>query len=386
MHNFKTTKKTIQIPYILALLFLTSVFSPLVAQHTVSSIKIEPNNVHRYTTELVVADLQIPWGMAFLPDGSILITELFGEMILFKDGIKTSIEGLPEIRQSGQGGLMDIELHPKYKETGWIYFAFGSPEGEGNGANTAIMRAKLKNNKFVEKELIYKATPNTNSPLHWGSRIEFDNNGYLYFAIGDRFKRDHNPQDIKRDGGKIYRIHDNGDIPDDNPFVNIKDAKKAVYSYGHRNQQGMAKHPETGKIWIHEHGPKGGDEINIIKKGKNYGWPKTTYGVNYSGTEITKHRSLPGIEDPVFHWTPSIAPSGMAFITSDKYPEWKGDLLVGSLKFQYLELLKLDKHKVTKREKLFEMIGRVRNVRQGPDGYIYIAVERKGIFRIIPKK
>ncbi|MDO6760411.1 PQQ-dependent sugar dehydrogenase [Tamlana sp. 2_MG-2023] len=340
---------------------------------------------YNYKTELVVPDLDIPWGMAFLPDGSILITEKSGELILFKDGNKHTISGLPDVYVRGQGGLLDIALHPNYEETGWIYFTYASAEGEDKGGNTAIMRARLDQTALVDNELLYKAEPNTRSGNHWGSRITFDNNGYLYFSIGDRYSRDVNPQDITRDCGKIYRLHDDGSIPKDNPFVDTKNAKKAIFSYGHRNPQGLIKNPNTGKIWAHEHGPQGGDEINIIEIGKNYGWPVISYGVNYGGTTLTELTHKEGMEQPFFYWTPSIAPSGMAYVTSDKYPEWQNNLLVGALKFQYLEHLIIKNNKVVKREKLFENIGRLRNVVQAPDGYIYIAVEGKGIYKIVAK-
>ncbi len=370
--------------YSLLIIFLLSFcFQASVAQESMKSYAADNIN---YTTEVVVPDMLIPWGMAFLPDGTMLITEKTGELIHFKDGIKNIVEGLPEIYVRGQGGLMDLELHPDYERNGWIYISYGSAEGGGEGGNTAIMRAKLKNNKLVEQELLYKAVPNTKRGAHWGSRIEFDNDGYLYFSIGDRYNRDVNPQSIELDGGKIYRIHDDGSIPKDNPFYGEKGAKKAIYSYGHRNPQSLVKHPETGLIWETEHGPKGGDEINIIQKGKNYGWPKASYGINYNGTIFTEDKTLPGVEEPLFYWIPSIAPSGMTFITSDIYPEWKGNLLVGSLVFHYLERLELKDNKVVKRERLFEGIGRMRNVRQGPDGYIYMGVEGVGIVKIIPKK
>ena len=385
MHNFKLLK-SILMKRLMYLFIIISVSFSACAQQTESYITAEAPEIINYTTEVVVPNLDIPWGMVFLPDKSMLITEKSGELIHFKNGKKTSIEGLPEIYVRGQGGLMDIELHPDYNENGWIYFSYASQEGEGEGGNTAIMRAKLKDNKLVENQLLYKASPNTKQGRHFGSRLEFDNEGYLYFSIGERGKRDVNPQDITRDCGKIYRIHDDGQIPDDNPFINSPNAKKAIYSYGHRNPQGMIKHPKTGKIWIHEHGPKGGDEINIIQKGKNFGWPIISHGINYSGTKFTDHTSLPGMEQPLFYWVPSIAPSGMTFITSDIYPEWKGNLLVGSLKFRYLERLELKNDKVVKREKLFEGMGRVRNVKQGPDGYIYVAMEGVGIVKINPKK
>jgi len=339
-----------------------------------------------YTHEVVVPDLSIPWGFVFLPDGSMLITEKQGELIHFKNDVKTLIGGLPTIKAQGQGGLLDIKLHPNFATNGWIYISYASPDGEGNGANTAIMRFKLQNNTAVDKQLLYKATPNTTRGQHFGSRIEFDNDGYLYFSIGDRGNRDVNPQNIELDGGKIYRLHDDGRIPEDNPLVGLPEAKKAIYSFGHRNPQGMAKHPQTGKIWTHEHGPKGGDEINIITAGKNYGWPAISYGINYNGTSFTEHTSLPGMEQPLHYWVPSIAPSGMAFVTSDIYPSWKGNLLIGSLKFQYLDRCILSDNKVIKEEKLLEDLGRVRTVNQGPDGYIYVGVENVGIVKIIPKK
>lgn len=336
------------------------------------------------TAELVVENLNIPWGLVFLPDGSMLISEKSGTLLQVKDGQRTEISGLPTIEAMGQGGFLDLELHPDYANNGWLYFTYTSPEGEGSGGNTALMRAKLSGTQLTDQELLYKAGPNTTRGQHFGSRIEFDRDGYLYFTVGDRGDRDVNPQDITRDGGKVYRLNDDGSVPSDNPFVNEAGAKTAIYSYGHRNPQGLALHPETGVLWNHEHGPRGGDELNIIQKGKNYGWPVITYGINYSGTTITDETERPGMEQPEHYWVPSIAPSGMVFISSDKYPGMKGDLLVGSLAFQYLEHLVMDGNKVSKRIKLMEDMGRVRNVRQGPDGYIYVAVEGKGIYRLEP--
>lgn len=354
-------------------------------QSKANDIEIRTNTEVKYKTEVVVSGISIPWGMVFLPDGSMLITEKSGKLIHFKDGEKTIIKNSPKVSPRGQGGLLDLELHPNYKNNGWIYISYSSPESDGKASNTAIMRAKLKGGALVQNQLLYQAKPYTTKGHHFGSRLEFDDEGYLYFSIGDRGERDINPQDITKDGGKIYRIHDDGSIPNSNPFISNSKAKKAIYSYGHRNPQGLVKHPTTGKIINHEHGPRGGDEINIIKKGKNYGWPVITYGINYSGTSITDMTKKKGMEQPLYYWVPSIAPSGMTYVTSDKYPEWKGDLFVGSLVFQYLERLKINNNQVTKREKLFEGIGRVRNVRQGPDGYLYLAVENEGILKIIPQ-
>lgn len=347
-------------------------------------LTIELPEALKYKTTIVAGGIDIPWGMTFLPDGTILATEISGKIFSIKNGVKTEVKNVPEVYHRGQGGMLDITLHPNYKENGWIYFCYSSPDGEEKGGNTAVMRAKLKDNELVDKALLYKGSPNTTKPYHFGSRIVFDNEGYMYFAIGDRGDHFVNPQDITRDGGKIYRLHDDGRIPADNPFVNESNAKKAIWSYGHRNPQGMVKHPITGEIWTHEHGPQGGDEINIVRKGLNYGWPKITYGINYDGSIITNDKAMPGMEQPLYYWIPSIAPSGMDFVTSDIYPDWKGNLLVGSLKFQYLERLVIENNKVAKREKVFENIGRVRNVQQAPDGYIYIGVEGKGILKIVP--
>ncbi len=343
-----------------------------------------PENIP-LSAALFIDGLQIPWGMAFLPDGSMLITEKAGTLIHFKNGTKTNISNVPAVYSRGQGGLLDVVLHPDFGNNGWIYFTYGSEEGEEKGGHTALMRAKLKDNALYDNELLYKAGPNTTKGQHFGSRITFDNDGYLYFSIGERGARDVNPQDITKDGGKIYRLNDDGSIPEDNPFIGKDGAKTATYSYGHRNPQGLVTHPETGEIWDHEHGPKGGDEINIIEKGANYGWPLITYGINYSGTPITDKTEMEGMEQPIHYWVPSIAPSGMAFVTSNKYNGWKGSLLVGSLVFQYLERLTLDGTKVTSREKLLDDMGRVRDVRQGPDGLIYVSIEGKGIYKLVPR-
>ncbi|WP_431135923.1 PQQ-dependent sugar dehydrogenase [Psychroserpens mesophilus] len=339
------------------------------------------NTEHSY--EVIVKDLKNPWGFTFLPDESMLITEKEGKIIHFKNGRKTDIKNVPEVYNRGQGGLLDIVLHPDYSENGWVYFTYASSEGDNKGGHTALMRAKLKDNSLIDKQVLYKASPNTTKGQHFGSRIVFDDQGYLYFTIGERGERDVNPQDITRDGGKVYRLHDDGRIPNNNPFVNETNAKQAIYSYGHRNPQGMVIHPETREIWTHEHGPRGGDEINIIKSGKNYGWPVISYGVNYSGTSFTDLTKKEGMEQPLHYWDPSIAPSGMEFISSDKYKDWKGNLLIGSLKFQYLDNCYIKNGKVIKEERLLDGLGRVRSVNQGPDGYIYVGIENLGIVKLI---
>ncbi|MEY8253203.1 MAG: PQQ-dependent sugar dehydrogenase, partial [Colwellia sp.] len=320
--------------YVLMPFFANSISAP-----AVSSAKL----TKEFVAQLYLADTDIPWGMAWLPQGDMLITLRGGELKRLKKGklVAETISGLPEIVVGGQGGLLDIAIHPDYASNGWIYFSYAKADDKGN-KSTAIMRAKLNGKMLTEQENIYIAQAYARKGVHFGSRLAFDNQGYLYFSIGDRGQRDRNPQDITRDAGKVYRLHDDGRIPDDNPFVNDDQAKKAIYSYGHRNPQGMVKHPITGDIWTHEHGPRGGDEVNLIGRGKNYGWPKISYGINYSGTEITGLTKKKGMEQPLWYWDPSIAPSGMVFVTSEKYPQWQGNILVGSLKFGQIVMLTLE--------------------------------------------
>jgi glucose/arabinose dehydrogenase len=337
----------------------------------------------QFITETVVDGIDIPWGMDFISENEILVTEKKGTLYRVTNGEKAEVSGLPEIYKRGQGGLLDVALHPDYKNNKIIFFTAGVHIEGDEGGNTALYCGELNENSLSNIKLLYKGNPNTKKGQHWGSRIVFDNKGHLFFGIGDRGNRDANPQDLNRDGGKIYRLNLDGSIPEDNPFADQEGALKAVYSYGHRNPQGMTVHPETGEIWENEHGPKGGDEINIIQKGKNYGWPVITYGINYSGTSITDKTSMPGMEQPFYYWVPSIAPSGMAFSSSNVYKRWKGNLFVGSLKFKYLERLVIKRGKVVKREKILNDVGRVRNVKEGPDGYLYLGVEGKGILKLV---
>jgi len=346
---------------------------------------IVPSEVS-YDFEIVADDIYIPWGFDFFPDGSMIVTEKEGEIFHVKEKVKTKLSGLPEVKVKGQGGLMDVKIHPDYPQEPWIYATYAKEDpSNSDKANTRLVRFQLNENQISQLEVLYQAENYSDRGQHFGSRIEFDNDGYLYFSVGDRGYRDVNPQDISRDNGKIYRLNYDGSIPSDNPFVNEPDAKKAIYSYGHRNPQGMEKHPETGKIWVHEHGPRGGDEINIINKGDNYGWPVISYGINYNGTSFTDITEKEGMEQPFHYWVPSIAPSGMAFVRSDKYPHLDGNLLVGSLKFMYVEHLVIENNAVVKREKVLDGKGRVRSIEQGPDGYIYAGLEGIGVVRLIEK-
>ncbi|MGB0861696.1 MAG: PQQ-dependent sugar dehydrogenase [Saprospiraceae bacterium] len=353
-----------------------------------SSCKRLPPNIQSVqntgiTTEVFVDGIDIPWGIDFLPSGEMLVTNRDGNLYRVTNGKKTEIMGLPDVYTRGQGGLLDIKVHPKYTKNKWIYISY-STKASNEGGNTALMRFQLDGNQMTNKEVLFKALPDTRSGVHFGSRIVFDKNDYLFLSVGERGNWD-NAQMLSNHSGKIHRLKDDGSIPEDNPFFNEAGAIKSIYSYGHRNPQGMVIHPFTGKIWEHEHGPKGGDEVNIVEKGKNYGWPKITYGINYNGMTISKDTAMAGMEQPLIYWKPSIAPSGMAFISTNKYGEdIKGNLLVGSLKFNYLHHCIVKNGQITKEERLIENIGRVRCVKEGPDGFIYVGVEGGKVLKLLP--
>ncbi|MFY0598213.1 MAG: PQQ-dependent sugar dehydrogenase [Cyclobacteriaceae bacterium] len=343
-----------------------------------------------YRLETVVDDLEVPWGLEFLPDGDLLISERKGSLIRYSKSMgKTEINGIPPVLAVGQGGLLDIKLHPNYAENGWLYIAYSyiSVKDTSSG-NTAIIRAKLEDGALTNIEELYKGTHANNTNRHYGSRIVFDSEGFLYFSNGDKAQRDDFPQSLDNTNGKIHRLHDDGRVPADNPFVDQEGAIASIYSYGHRNPQGLAIHPFTGDIWECEHGPKGGDEINIIRKGLNYGWPIISYGINYDGTNFTEITEKEGMEQPIHYYVPSIATCGMAFVDSKIYPGWESNLLIGSLNSNYLERLELNGNKVIYQEKLLEELdSRVRNVKMGPDGYIYVSVEEPGrILKLLPSQ
>ncbi|MBD0364631.1 MAG: PQQ-dependent sugar dehydrogenase [Flavisolibacter sp.] len=328
--------------------------------------------------------LSNPWGMAWLPDGRLLVTERAGEILVFEKDKYTGqkLDGVPAVFAHGQGGLLDIQLHPNYAQNGWIYITYSKPVT--GGAVTAVTRFKLQGNQVVNKEDIFLAKPALSADFHFGSRIVFDKNGFLFVSVGERGTQP-KVQQLDNDHGKIHRIYDDGRIPDDNPFAAQQGASKSIWTYGHRNPQGMVYDGANDRIWSVEHGPKGGDELNLIQKGKNYGWPKTSYGVNYDGTTLTKDKELPGIENPVRYWVPSIAPCGMLLVTSNRYPKWKGDLLIGALAFRYVARVQLNGTGYKGEEKLLQDIGRVRHVAQSPDGYIYVLTEGPGqLIKLVP--
>lgn len=345
-----------------------------------------------FYVQTVLEGLSVPWGLAFLPDNRVLITERAGSIHIVENGRlrEQPLGNVPEVHAHGQGGLLDIALHPEYEKNGWIYITYARPDGSG-GSNTALSRMQLDGYAFTDVELLFSGEPASSRRHHFGSRIVFDDEGYVYFSIGDRGVMD-SAQDLSSHTGVVIRLHDDGSVPSDNPFVdpvNLPEGqteiRPEIYAYGSRNIQGMKLHPETREIWSHEHGPRGGDEINIIRAGRNYGWPEITHGINYNGSIITPHTAREGMEQPLLHWTPSIAPSGMAFVTGDRYPGWKNSLMVGTLAPRYLHRVALDGERVVSQEELLPGIGRVRDVRLAPDGYLYVATENPGIiYRLIP--
>lgn len=319
-----------------------------------------------------------PWGITWLSDGRMLVTERAGEILVFKDDKFTGekLTGVPEVFAEGQGGLLDITVHPDFANNPWIYIAYSKPV-EG-GATTAISRFKLDGNAVTELQELFTAKPYITANYHFGSRIVFDNDGFMFFSVGERGTQP-KVQELDNDHGKIHRLHDDGRVPSDNPFVNEKGASPSIWTYGHRNPQGMVYDKATNRLWAAEHGPKGGDELNLIEKGKNYGWPKTSYGINYDGTILTEDKELPGIENPVRYWVPSIAPCGITQVTSDNYPNWKGNILVGALAFKHIARVQLDGTAYVKEQRLLQDKGRFRDVEQSPDGFIYAVTEGPGL-------
>jgi len=324
----------------------------------------------------IASGLEHPWSLAFLPDGRLLVTERPGRLryIDTKGQVSAPLAGVPEVAAIGQGGLLDIALDPDHANNRMIYLSFAEP-GEG-GAGTAVFRARLGETNLENVEVIFRQLPKLADGAHFGSRLVFDREGRLYITTGDRHEQP-NVQRLDRGQGKIYRINPDGSIPADNPFVGRTDALPAIWSYGHRNPQGAALHPVTGKLWQTEHGARGGDELNIPLAGHNYGWPEITLGIDYSGAPIGSGKSeMPGMAQPIHHWTPSIAPSGLAFYTAERFPQWQHSLFLGALAFRMLVRLELDGERVVREERLLQDLGkRIRDVRQGPDGYLYLLTD-----------
>jgi len=338
--------------------------------------------------EKITDGLEHPWGLAFLPDGRMLVTERPGRLrIIDRDGDlePQPVPGLPSIAARGQGGLLDIALHPGFASNRLIYLSY-SASGEG-GIGTEVARGRWTGKGLEGLEVIFRMRPKSRTGRHFGSRLVFDPEGRLYVTLGDRGDRPR-AQRIDDHAGSVIRLNDDGSTPGDNPLLTREGALPRIFSYGNRNIQGAALHPVTGELWAHEHGPQGGDELNMIRPGVNYGWPVITYGVNYGiGTSIGEGTEKPGMAQPLYYWVPSIAPSGMAFYTADRIPQWQGNLLLGSLKFETLVRLELDGERVTHEERLLgNELGRIRDVRQGPDGLVYLLTDARNgaLYRLSP--
>ncbi|HLG47089.1 MAG TPA: PQQ-dependent sugar dehydrogenase [Reyranella sp.] len=330
--------------------------------------------------------LEQPWSMAFLPDGRMLITERPGRLRVFANGKleRAPLSGVPEVHVAGQAGLLDVCLHPRFAQNRVLYLSYISP-GAG-GPTATVARAELGDGALRGTTVIFEALPRRQGNANLGSRIVFDRAGLMYVSCGDRFQMEL-AQDLRDCAGKIVRLRDDGSIPPDNPFVGRPNVRPEIFSWGHRNPQGLAMHPETGRIWEVEHGPKGGDELNVLKAGANYGWPRVTYGTNYDGSIITNTRHLDGMEDALCTWVPSISPCGLSFYTGDKFPAWRGSLLTGALSAYALFRIEVDGERYRSEERLIEgRLPYIRDVRQGPDGLVYLVTHSDdgGLFRLEP--
>ncbi len=351
----------------------------------------EPKGEPQITYNTLITGYEIIWGMDFLPNGDLIFGEKRGRLYRKSNDTVTEITGFPTVLASGQGGLLDIRVHPDYATTGWIYASY-SASNPGSGGQLRLIRFRISNNQVQNIENLFSTNGSNTWFGHYGSRIVFGKDKHIYLSVGEGGSGSYggptatnkNSLDPKSDWGKIHRLTENGGIPADNPVIPGNTTVTSVYSYGHRNPQGLAAHPETGVIWSTEHGPRGGDEVNIISKGANYGWPNYSDGVNYDGRTISSGHNAPGINPPVYTWTPSIGVAGMAFITSDKFKDWKGNLLVCGLASRKLYRCVVSNNKITAEHIVPEIDGRVRNVIQAPDGSIYVSVENPG--RIIQIK
>lgn len=344
---------------------------------------VHRSTYHDYRVVTVVDGLENPWSIAFLPGGDMLVTERPGRLRIVRNGalLPTSVPGVPAVFARGQGGLLDVVPHPNFSANRLIYLSFSKPYAD-SGATTAVVRGRFENDRLTDVQEIFVAV--ARGAGHYGSRLAFDRNGFLFITAGDRQVpprgnlEAHPAQDLSNHHGKIMRVHDDGRVPADNPFVNRPGARPEIWSYGHRNPQGLTIHPETGDVWATEHGPQGGDELNLIRPGANYGWPVIGYGVNYgSGAPIHETRFREGMEPPVHVWVPSIATAGVMVYTGDRFPGWKGSIFVGGMVGEQLARLTMDRQRVRLEETLVHGMGRIRDVRQGPDGYIYLAIDHR---------
>ncbi len=368
----------------LALVATLALPSVVVAQNAPAASATVRTAHHQYRVVSVAEGLVNPWAIAFLPGGDMLVTERPGRLRIVRNGrlLAEPVAGLPTIRVGNQGGLLDVVPHPDFARNRLIYISYAKPNAEGNQSTTAVIRARFENDRLNNVQEIFEAQAWSQGQGHYGSRLAFDKNNYLFISVGDRQVPPsgdlaaHPAQNLRAHNGKIIRLHDDGRVPTDNPFVGREDALPQIWSYGHRNPQALMVHPTTGAVWATEHGPQGGDELNLIQAGKNYGWPVIGFGVNYrSGTAIHTGTVREGMEQPVKVWVPSIATSGITAYTGNAFPGWQGDIFAGGLVGEVVVRLKLDGTRVMEDETILQRRGRVRDVRQGPDGFIYVSIE-----------
>jgi glucose/arabinose dehydrogenase len=337
---------------------------------------------HDYRVVTVVDGLIQPWSIAFLPGGDALITERPGRLRILRQGklMPQAVEGIPKVFHSGQGGLLEVMPHPNFASNRFLYISYSKPGATDSDSRTALIRGRFENDQLTDVKEIFDAVSKGRG--HYSGKIAFDKNGYLFLSLGDRQVAPegnleaHPAQDLSNHHGKIVRLHDDGRVPADNPFVNRAGAKPEIWSYGHRNVQGLSIHPETGDLWADEHGPQGGDELNLIQPGKNYGWPVIGYGVNYqTGLAIHSGTHRQGMEQPMRVWVPSIGISGLMIYTGDRFPQWRGNLFIGGMAGQQLSRLTMNGPRVVNEETLVQQRGRIRDIRQGPDGHIYLVTD-----------
>ncbi len=345
--------------------------------------------LHDFQLETWVDGVNEPWSLAFLPGGRALVTEKSGQLLLVENGrlADRAIKGVPKVDAAGQAGLFDVVLHPEYARNGWIYIAYSEPRSDSGaqGTLTRVIRGRMRDGAWVDEENIYQAASEfytRSGGVHHGGRIAFDRAGMLYFTIGER-GTGANAQNLRVPMGKVHRLHADGRVPDDNPFIDEPGAQKTIWSYGHRNPQGLAFHPVTGQLFDLEHGPRGGDELNRVEKGRNYGWPVITYGMNYDGSAMTDLTAKEGMEQPVVYWVPSLAVCGMNFYTGDLFPKWKNHLFITSLAAEELRRLEVRGGEVIEQEVIFKNLGRIRHVITGPDGALYVLLPKR-IVRLAP--
>ncbi len=372
----KLSRLAIAIKFAIGIIISLAIVTPVIADDSATN---------ELAVEIIAENLDHPWSLAFLPDGRLLVTERSGKLRIVDQGqVSEPLANVPPVYAKSQGGLMDVVLHPDHANNGWIYLTLAHGSAKANA--TRLIRAKLEGNALVDVEVLFTAQPFKDTPVHYGGRLAFLPDNSLLLSVGDGFDYREQAQLLDNHFGKIVRLLDDGKVPPDNPFIDGVGNLPEIWTYGHRNPQAIIVHAEKDAVFAHEHGPDGGDEINVIVPGRNYGWPITTHGKDYSGAAISPFTELHGTVDPMLHWTPSIAPAGMALVNGDKYPKWQGNLMVAALKARELRRVTIDSETIGQQSLLTALGERIRDVRLGPDGYLYVLTDNSNgrILKLIP--